>query len=107
MWLAERKDRHLPTVNEVDNFCVVDSKLFDEYEAFAATFTRSELFLPSNPVTHDFLKEKSLPMKVTMLYGDCFIDFPEFFVDEFYEWIMNARQRFVSGLGGSSTGMQK
>ena len=65
-------------MNEVDNFCVVDSKLFDEYEAFSATFTRSELFLPSNPI-HEFLKEKSLPMKVAMLYGECFIDFPEFF----------------------------
>ena len=85
MWLAQRSHKRLPTLKEIE-----DS--IKEYESFAATFTRSELFFPSSPVILRFLKQKSIPVRVIKLYGECFVDFPPHSVDDLYDWIMDTRE---------------
>ena len=92
MWLAQRSHKCLPTLKEIDNFYVVDKDSIKEYESFAATFTRSELFFPSIPVILRFLKQKSLPVRVIKLYGECFVDFLPHSVDDLYDWIMDTRE---------------
>ena len=41
VWLAERKQKGFPPLKEIDHFCIVDDKLFNEYDSFANVFTEN------------------------------------------------------------------
>ena len=39
-WLLERKHNGLPSLKEVDNFCVVNEELFNEYDFFKCSYNK-------------------------------------------------------------------
>lgn len=96
IWLAERKQKSLPLFREVENFCVVNEDLFQEFDAFHARFNKlhgHQVLLPSSPIVVDFLEKNSLPIQTVPLYGEQFIDFPPHLIDDFCDWIVERRSQ--------------
>ena len=98
VWLAERKQKGLPPLKEIDHFCIVDDKLFNEYVSFANVFTgnHTELLLPACPLLIHFLKKNLLPVQVVKIFDEDFLDFLPGSVDDACDWISETRSHFHS-----------
>lgn len=98
LWLCKRKHDGYPPLTEVDNFCVVDDALFNEYDKFSDNYKKKheEILLPACPLLLYYCKKFSVPMKVLSHYGEPFIDFPSHSIEDLCLWITETQKCFHS-----------
>ena len=95
-WLLERKHNGLPSLKEVDTFCVVNEELFNEYDSFKTSYNKSyvELLLPFNDLVIHYMEKNKIPIRCVDMFQQRFIDFPPNRIDDICEWIEEAREKF-------------
>ena len=98
-WLVKRKHSGLAQLTEVDNFCVVNEQLFEEYDSFKCSYynkTHLEMLLPCNDLILHYMEKNRIQIKSLDMFEEKFVDFPPNRIDDFCEWIEEARKKFHS-----------
>lgn len=99
-WLLKREMDGLPSIKEINNFCVVSEEIFKEYDEFRAntlpnhTEKVHDALLPLNDLLIFYMEKHEMPIKTVEIFQQKFVIFPEYSVDKFYEWIITGREEF-------------
>ena len=71
-WLVKRKHSGLAQLTEVDNLCVVNEQLFEEYDSFKCSYnnkTHLEMLLPCNDLVLHYMENRIQIRNVEGLSG--------------------------------------